>query len=171
MACSLALRLSPYKKNLSKCRRHASDILAWHWDLLLNKSEKELEMEWFSHSVILCSMMTFFATHGTSLTFWEVLWWINSPVKSIVQFRFHGHDLSRKEADFMEEVVSEVFGWQDLRQGIPMEALVSTVAVEREGRRLTPTLLSYFSALRIPFGSRGKDELHASFPVFLKLSF
>lgn len=52
-----------------------------------------------------------------------------------------------------------------------MEALVSTVAVEREGRRLTPTLLSYFSALRIPFGSRGKDELHASFPVFLKLSF
>lgn len=53
-----------------------------------------------------------------------------------------------------------------------MEKLVSTVALERaEGGRLNPILQSYFSAPRTPFGSRRKDELQASFPAFLMLSF
>lgn len=109
---------------------------------------------------IQCYVMTSLATHGTSLLSLEVLWWISIP-----DFRFDRHNLSRKEADSMEEVVSEAFTWQNLREGcyhgktVHRSILVSMV--KRGGRRLTPILQSYFSAPRTHFGFRHKDELKA----------
>lgn len=77
----------------------------------------------------------------------------------------------------MEEVVSEAFGWQNLRQGyfhgktVHRNILDSVEAVERrEGGRLASILQYYFSASRTHFGSRSKDEQSTSLSVFLMLS-
>lgn len=77
----------------------------------------------------------------------------------------------------MEEVVSEAFGWQNLRHGyscgqtVHRSILVSMVEVERgEGGRFVYILHSHFSAPRTHFGSRRKEELNACFPVFVRPS-
>lgn len=106
--------------------------------------------------VIQCYMITSVTTCDTSLTSQEVLWRISST-----DFRFDGHDLSRKEVDFMEEVVSEAFTWQNLKQGYShgkavYRSILISLVERRGGRRLTPILQAYFSAPRTHFGFRHK---------------
>lgn len=102
--------------------------------------------------------------------FLELLCGINSP-----DFRSNGYDLSRK-GDFMEELVSGTFGWQNLRQEqsfgktVHRNILISMVTVGIEGGGLVFILQSCFSAPRTPLDSRSKDELAGSCPVFLRTS-